>query len=113
MNDKQAIRQLTIENTELRTENADLRHKLREANYHIKRIERAYKDGLQLALWAAAGIHPSRRFAMQHGMTQQRWNNAVALLRLAHVVRDNRRWATKDAALIELKLERVRLVANE
>jgi hypothetical protein len=113
MNTEQTLRKLTIENHELRTENAELRHKLREAGYHVKRIEQAYKDALQLALWKAAGIHPSRRFAAQHGMTQQRWDNPTALLRMARVIQDNRRWVTKYAALIELRLSRVRLEANE
>lgn len=113
MNADQVVKVLTIENHELRTENGRLRHRLREASYHARRVEQAYRDALQLALWASAGIHPARQFAARHGMTQSRWENATALLRQARVLLGHRRWSTTDAAAIEGRLERVRQAATE
>lgn len=109
----QTIRTLQLENTELRQENARLRHRLRETSYHARRVEQAYRDALQLALWAAGGIPPSRRFASAHGITQARWENATALLRQARILVGHRRWATRDAATIEGRLERTRQAATE
>lgn len=112
MTPEQTIRSLNTENAELRTENATLRNRLALRNKHARRVEQAYRDALQLALWASAGVPPSRRYAAQHGITQQRWENAWALLRMARVVQRNRHWATKDAGLIERRLERTRQAAE-
>lgn len=106
MNHEQAIRLLELETHELRQELGRLRHKLQGERYHVARIEQARKDALLLALWAAAGIPPSRRYAKRHNITQRRWENAIALLRLARVLTGNRRWATRDAATIEARLEK-------
>lgn len=66
-----------------------------------------------MATWWAAGIIPSRRFARLHNVTQNRWQNAVALLRMARVIVGPRRWATADMALIESRLEKARIRALE
>lgn len=109
----QAIRYLELENADLRRENGRLRHKLADERHHPRRIERARDDALLLAMWKGAGIHPSRRFAVAQGMTERQWENAIALLRLARVLTGNRRWVTKDAAIIEQRLERAAKTAIE
>lgn len=113
MNTGQELRTLHLSNAELRRENATLRKRIQEASYHARRVEQAYRDALQLALWAAAGVPPSRRYAATHGMTQRRWENAFALLRMARIVQGRRRWVTKDAGAIENRLERTRQAATE
>lgn len=113
MNNELAVKLLKIEVHDLRMEIVRLRRKAQEVGSHARRIEKAYRDALQLALWAAAGVPPSRSYAERHGMSQRRWENATALLRQARVLVGHRRWATKDAGLVELKLERARLLATE
>lgn len=53
---------------------------------HQNRVEEAYKDALMLAAWRANGIIPSRRYASLYGISQNRFENAVGLLRLARIV---------------------------
>ncbi len=89
MNHVQAIRLLELETHELRQELGRLRHKLQGERYHVARIEQARKDALLLALWASAGIPPSRRYAKRHNMSETRWESATALLRLARVCLSN------------------------
>lgn len=113
MNHVQAIRLLEAETYELRQTLGRLRNTLAERDSHARRIRQAHQDALLLALWAAAGIPPSRRYAKRHNMTETRWEGAVALLRLARVLTGNRRWATRDAATIEARLERAAQTAIE
>ena len=113
MTPEQRIRYLEIENEQIRRDAAALRKKLAETSGHARRVERAYQDGLLLATWCAGGITPSRRFANRHGMTQRRWQNATALLRMGRVLDRRRHWTTTDLALIERRLERARQQAIE
>lgn len=106
MNHAQAVRLLELETHELRQELGRLRNTLAERDSHARRIRQAHQDALLLALWAAAGVPPSRRYARRHNITESRWENATALLRLARVLTGHRRWATRDAATIEARLER-------
>lgn len=113
MNAIQELHYLEIENSQLRADNARLRNVLAERDGHARRIKRAHQDALLLALWAGAGIPPSRRFAGRHKMSERRWENAVALLRMARILTGNRRWATRDAAIIEARLETAAQRATE
>lgn len=90
---------------ELRYENTQLRKKLGETSRHAARVRLAYKDALLLAQWRAVGIMPSRTYARRHDITQRRWQNAIALLRMARVITDYRRWAITDLASIEQRLD--------
>jgi len=104
MNDQQQIRYLELENTKLRAEAAQLRKKIGENSRHARRVNRAYQDALLMAMWKAAGIHGSRDYAKLQGMSQNRWQNAIALLRMARVVTRHRFWAVKDLAIVEQRL---------
>lgn len=98
---------------QLRQENARLSKALGEATYHSRRVQLAYEDALLLAQWRAIGIIPSRRYAKHHKMSQRRWQNALALLRMARIVVGHRRWSTDEVALIEKRLESARGRAAE
>jgi hypothetical protein len=95
---------LDIENHQLRDEVARLSKLAKERSYHARRVRLAYEDAMLLALWMVAGIHPSRRYARMHGVTQRRWQNALALLRMARVVVRRRRWTVADTDTIERRL---------
>jgi hypothetical protein len=98
--------QLELEKT--RQENARLRKALKERSREAKRINRAYEDALLLATWRSGGIIPSRRFAMFHGISQHRFENSVALLKMARVIQRQRHWVTQDLAVIESRLSTAR-----
>ncbi|CAN5771833.1 hypothetical protein BH10CHL1_BH10CHL1_24330 [soil metagenome] len=87
-------------------ENAQLRKKLSENSRHARRVRQAYQDALLLSLWRAGGIIPSRRFAEAHGITRRRWQNAVALLRIARVIVRDRTWQILDATIIQARLDK-------
>lgn len=96
------------------TELAILRDKLRECNRHARRIEQAYEDALLLASWTINETHPSRSRAARLGqVTQRRWENAVALLRMARVITRHRHWTTNNQETIRSKLEQARIRAIE
>lgn len=95
----------------LRRENTYLRNRLHDSNRHRKRIELAYEDALLMAGWRVAGIIPSRRYARLHQITQRRWQNAVALLRMARVITRPRAWSTDAMAVIEKRLEQAKTKA--
>jgi hypothetical protein len=101
---QQVVRLLDVENHQLRDEVARLSKMARERSYHARRVRLALDDALLLATWLVAGIHPTRRYARLHGVTQRRWQNALALLRMARVVVRRRRWAVDDLATIERRL---------
>lgn len=104
---------LALKLRKLASENTRLSKALGEASYHSRRIQLAYEDALLLAQWRMAGIIPSRRYAKHHKMSQRRWQNAVALLRMARVIVGHRRWSTDSLALIEKRLESARIRAIE
>lgn len=97
---------------QLQQENAKLSKALGEATYHSRRVQLAYEDALLLAQWRSAGIIPSRRYAKYHKMSQRRWQNAVALLRMARIVVGHRRWSTDEVPLIEKRLEQAKIKAQ-
>jgi hypothetical protein len=104
MQAQQIIRLLDVENHQLRDEVARLAKIARERSYHARRVRLAYDDAMLLAVFWAAGIIPSRRYARVKGITQNRWQNALALLRMARVAVGHRRWATDSLADIERRL---------
>lgn len=113
MNTEQHIRYLEIELTKARRETAHLRKKLGVSNKHFRRVDQAFEDALLLATWKAAGIHPSRAYAKRFGMTQNRFENAMGLLRLARLLEHNRRWVTDKLELMEARLQKAREKALE
>jgi hypothetical protein len=104
----QQVRYLEIDLLKARQENTALRKALHQNSRHVRRVEKAYEDALLLAAWRSSGIIPSRRYAKQYGLTQNRWQNAMALLKLARVVERQRRWVTEDPAVAEKKLEKAK-----
>jgi hypothetical protein len=71
---------------------------------HKERINQAQKDAMMLAVWKAQGIIPSRRYAAIYGMSQNRFENAVALLKLARIIVNHRTWASEDLSVIKFQL---------
>ena len=102
------VRYLKVELAKAKAETAYLRKKLQISNYHAKRIDKAYEDALLLAAWRASGINPSRSFAKRYGLSQNRWQNAVALLKMARVIQRHHHWTTEDLGLIEARLSRAK-----
>ena len=105
---EQQIGYLQIELTKAKSEATKLRKALGENGRHARRIQKAYEDALLLAGWRQAGIIPSRRYALQYGLTQPRWENAIGLLRLARVVSRHRFWEITELAVIERRLAAAR-----
>ena len=97
--------------TELRlayAELARLRRRLNEAGAHGKRIDRAYGDALLLAGFRMAFEPTTREHAFKYaGMSNHRWENARALLKLARV-HNGRQWLAHDLATIESALAKAK-----
>jgi len=114
MNEIQANTYLQLEIAELKAENTRLRKKLKENSRHARRVEKAYQDALLLASFAQVRIYPSRSYCLyKEQMPQRRWQNAIALLRLARVINGSRKWSVTDLATIGLRLETARQRAIE
>ncbi len=111
MNLEQQVKYLELEVRKLQAERARLSKALQETSRHGRRVQRAYEDALLLAMWRSSGIIPSRRYAKLHRFTQNRWQNAQALLRMARVIQGHRRWATDNLAVIEKRLETAKQTA--
>ena len=80
---------------------------------HRLRVETAYQDALMLSLWRSQGIIPSRRYASIYGITQNRFENAIGLLRMARIVIGHRKWMTEDLSTIKMNLKRAKDYALE
>jgi len=113
MTPEQRTKYLEIELAKARREAATLRKKLGVANKHYRRVDQAFEDALLLATWKAAGIYPSREYAKRHGITQNRHENAVGLLRFARIIERHRHWVTDKLEVIEVRLQRAREKALE
>jgi hypothetical protein len=113
MNAEQQVKYLALELAKSKAETAKLRKKLQMNNRHARRINKAYEDALLLAIWRASGIPPSRNFAKRHGITQNRWQNAQALLRMARIVERRCHWVTDNLTVIEQRLSSVKERAIE
>jgi hypothetical protein len=86
---------------------------LMPSNRHRERLATAHQDALMLATWRANGIIPSRRYAAIYGITQNRFENAIGLLRLARIVVRQRTWVTDDLATIKRQLKQAKEYALE
>jgi hypothetical protein len=84
-----------------------------ENSKHAKRINRAYEDALLFAMWRVSGIMPSRDYAKKQGISQNRYMNALTLLKMARVVVRHHTWEIKDLAVIEQRLNGARQRALE
>ena len=104
----QKVKLLEIELAKARQEAALLRKRLGEHSRHQKRVEKAYEDALLLAFWRSVGIKPARRFAARYEMSQDRWQNALALLRLARIVQGRSRWPEIEMEVVERRLSSAR-----
>ena len=113
MRAEQKIRYLKIELTKARTEAAELRKKLQLNSRHAKRVDKAYEDALLLAIWHVSGIVSSRSYARRYGITQNRWESALGLLRMARIVVRRRHWVANDLSLIEVRLSKAKIDAIE
>jgi hypothetical protein len=80
---------------------------------HKARVEEAYKDAIQLSVWRANGVIPSRRYASIYGITQNRFENAVGLLRMARIIVRHRSWVTEDLQTIKTRLKSAKETALE
>ncbi|MEZ4865321.1 MAG: hypothetical protein R3C14_28690 [Caldilineaceae bacterium] len=104
MSPEQRIRVLESELRVAYGELAKLRRRLNESGSHGKRVDRAYRDALLLAELAIGYQPTTRAFAEKYaGITHVRWENAMALLRLARV-HSGKKWLLHDLAAIEKKL---------
>jgi len=108
MNAEQHIKYLELELTKVKAEAAQLRKKLGENSRHARRVQKAYEDALLLAMWRVSGIIPSRSYTKQQGISQNRFQNATALLKMARVIVRHRHWEVKDLAIIEQRLTTAR-----
>lgn len=113
MNADQQIKYLELELAKARAEAAHLRKKLGENSKHARRIDRAYEDALLFAVWRVSGIVPSRSYTKQQEISQNRYQNAVALLRMARVIIRHHTWAITDLTVIEQRLNSARQRALE
>lgn len=104
MNAKQQVRYLELENRQLRDEANQLRKKLKINSRHAKRVQKAFDDALLMVMWHCSGIPVSRRYTKLHGISQNRWENAMGLLRMARIVTRHRHWITIDLATAEARL---------
>src|SRR5687767_5351691 len=104
MNAEQQVKYLELEVQKLKAERARLAKALQETSRHGRRVQRAYEDALLLAMWHCSGIIPSRRYARLHKFTQNRWENATGLLRMARIIVGHRRWVQTDLSTIEDRL---------
>jgi hypothetical protein len=104
MNTDTQVRMLELELAKARAEATALRKALGENHRHKRRIEKAHEDALLLVFWRSVGIKPSRRFAARYEITQDRWQNALALLRMARLVEGRSRWPSVDIDTSERRL---------
>jgi hypothetical protein len=60
---------------------------------------------LLLAQWHLAYLPTSRDFALQQGVPQRQWQNAMALLKLSRVCDQRGRWRYHDLPAISARLD--------
>ncbi len=105
MQSETKLRLAETELKKLQQENARLRKRLQENSRHARRIDRAYHDALLLAQLHVGYTPTSRGFAAQAAnMSQRRWQNALALLKMARV-HSGRAWIHHDLLTVESRLE--------
>jgi hypothetical protein len=91
MDYQRIVTYLNTENRQLRDAVVKLGAKVGERTYHPRRVRLAYEDALLMAVSYSGGTYPSREYMMQYKeMSRARFDNALALLRMARVVK--RKW---------------------
>ena len=108
MTPEQQVKYLMLEINRLKDEGNQLRKKLHLSSRHARRVMQAYQDAVLLGVWRVAGASASRSYAKKYGMSQNRWEAAMALLRMARIVTRHRTWNTTDASTIDVMLEKAR-----
>lgn len=106
------VRMLQLELERVKAEAVKLRKRLAENGRHPRRIQQAVDDALLLAMVKVAGIHPSRRLAASLGLSQSRWEHAVALLKMARVITRSHHWEVSDLETIERKVTAAKVKAE-
>lgn len=107
MNAQLHIRELEHEVAKLQAENTRLRKQAQETNRHARRVMQGFEDAVKLAALHVSFQSTSREAAGDLGITQRRWENARALLKLAGVMTP-RVWKIHDMREIEGRLEMAR-----
>ena len=74
------IDRLRLEVAGLRSENRELRRKLRD--HELRMLRRAQRDALLIGALHVAGLYTSKRECRKVGITENRWSLARVLLRL-------------------------------
>jgi hypothetical protein len=114
MDYQRIVTYLNTENRQLRDAVVKLGAKVGERTYHPRRVRLAYEDALLMAVSYSGGTYPSREYMMQYKeMSRARFDNALALLRMARVVVSRRRWVVRDLASIDSALRRAQAKATE
>jgi len=113
MTPEQQIKYLLLEINRLKDEGTQLRKKLHLSSRHARRVMQAYQDAVLLSVWRVAGASASRSYAKKYGVSQNRWEAAMALLRMARIVTRHRTWNTTNATVIDEMLEKARERAIE
>lgn len=91
--------------------NRKLWRRVAEDGRHGRRVRRAHTDAMHIvALGIGYGVLlPSRAMVGEHGISQRRWENAIALMRMARLVtlRPGRgyAWATGDVGTITARID--------
>lgn len=108
---EQRVRLLEAELRVANAEIARLRRRLHENGAHGKRLDRAYSDALLLAQLHIGFLPTSRSAAAELAeISHNRWENAIALLRLARC-HNGHDWMHHDLATIEERLGKAKDVA--
>ena len=107
MNPQLRIRELEHELSKLQAENTRLRKQAQETNRHARRVMQAFEDAMKLGALHVSFQSTSREAAGELGITQRRWENARALLKLAGVMTP-RLWKVHTMHEIEARLEMAR-----
>ena len=107
MNPQLRIRELEHEVRKLQAENTRLRKQAQETNRHARRVMQAFEDAMKLGALHVSFQSTSREACSELGITQRRWENARALLKLAGVMTP-RLWKVHDIREIEARLEMAR-----
>ena len=104
MQSETKLRLAETELKKLQQENAKLRKRLGERSRHARRVDRAYHDALLLAQLHIGYAPTSRQFAGHASISQRRWQNAMALLKMARL-HDGRTWLHHDLLTVESRLD--------
>ena len=79
------IERLTLQVADLRAENRQLRKRLPTSTGDMKRLRQAHRDARAMLLHRFDGYSISRDNCLVLGISERRWVNARALLRVARV----------------------------